>query len=66
MSRDEPEWWYPEPNRRESALPGLLAPVSRIVAAVARKRLARASGYVSRLPVICIGNLTVGGTGKRP
>lgn len=66
MSLDEPDWWYPEPNRRESAWPGLLSPVSRIVAAVARKRLSRVAGYVSHLPVICVGNLTVGGTGKTP
>ncbi len=66
MSLEEPQWWYPEPDRRESAWPGLLAPVSRIVAAAARRRLVRTGGYISRLPVICVGNLTVGGTGKTP
>lgn len=66
MSPDEPQWWYPEPDRRESAWPSLLTPVSRVVAAAARRRLTRTGGYASRLPVICIGNLTVGGTGKTP
>jgi tetraacyldisaccharide 4'-kinase len=47
-------------------LRALLTPVSWLWAAVGARRMARASGFDPGVPVICIGNLTLGGAGKTP
>ncbi len=44
----------------------LLTPFSRLYAASVTRRLASRALYRSRLPVICVGNFTAGGTGKTP
>ncbi len=62
MPLDEPSWWYGEDDRRAH----WLAPVARIWGRVAQARHTRQAPYRSRLPVICIGNFTAGGTGKTP
>lgn len=64
MRLDEPRWWY-EAGRRP-LIARALAPVSALYARVVEHRFDRAKPYRSSLPVICIGNLTVGGTGKTP
>ena len=57
----EPEFWW-----REGSIGGrLLAPAGTIYSAVARMRLARRGGRAV-VPVICIGNLVLGGAGKTP
>ena len=57
----EPAFW-----RRPGALMGrLLAPVAAIYGAIAAWRMAR-PGQAAGVPVLCIGNLTVGGAGKTP
>jgi len=58
--REPPFWWQ---DRSAKAL--LLAPLGAIYGAVAAQRLARAGRRV-RVPVVCIGNPTVGGAGKTP
>ena len=44
-------------------LPTLLAPLSALPAAITAARLRR-TGWVAPVPVICVGNVTVGGAGK--
>src|SRR5262249_50706834 len=44
----------------------ILQPLGALYGGVAAARYHRASTYRSRLPVICVGNFTAGGTGKTP
>jgi len=44
----------------------LLTPAARLYGWLAMRRLAQNAAYRSRLPVICVGNFTAGGTGKTP
>lgn len=62
MPVDEPGWWY----ARDDARARLLAPVARVWGRAAQQRFERDVSYKSRLPVICVGNFTAGGTGKTP
>lgn len=63
MPAREPSWWYAEtPGWQARAL----RPIADIYAAIARRRIINANPYRSRLPVICVGNFTAGGTGKTP
>lgn len=58
-----PDFWW----KTGFSLPALLlAPVGWIYGLVAGRRILKRAGYKSRLPVICIGNFVVGGTGKTP
>ena len=59
----EPAWWYVD---RPTATARLLMPAAMLWARVAERRFARSRPYRSRLPVVCIGNFTTGGTGKTP
>ena len=66
MKLSTPRWWY----RRDGG-PGLvtrtvLKPVSWVWAAVTAWKIARARPAPSPIPVICVGNLTMGGAGKTP
>jgi len=56
-----PSFWY-----RQSAISTLLAPLGWIWAAGARRRAAKLPLHRSPIPVICVGNVTVGGAGKTP
>ncbi len=60
---DEPRWWY---GTDRAIAVRLLAPAGRLWGWVAERRYQSAEVYRSRLPVICIGNFTAGGTGKTP
>ena len=57
----EPAFWW----RDTGLATGLLAPFAALYGAVASRRLTR-DGHRAGVPVICIGNLTVGGAGKTP
>ena len=61
LSLRAPEFWW----RKPGAGAALLYPVSAIYGAIAALRLAR-SGYKAKIPVLCIGNPTLGGAGKTP
>ena len=60
---EPPSWWYSE--RIPPAAWGLL-PVSTLYGAAVQKRFRDAKPYHSKLPVICVGNFTMGGAGKTP
>lgn len=62
MRLEAPAFWG-----RTDALPGkLLSPLGSLYGLIVERRFARAIPYRSTLPVVCIGNLTVGGGGKTP
>lgn len=57
-----PEFW----SRRSSVAARALAPVAALYALAARLRQGMARPREVAVPVICVGNLTVGGGGKTP
>jgi tetraacyldisaccharide 4'-kinase len=66
MKLTTPRWWYARQDLPAPVLRLLLQPISWIWAAVTARRIARAEPFDPGVPVICVGNLTVGGTGKTP
>jgi len=58
-----PDFWRRDGGR---VIPGLLAPFSAVFHLGARLRKAMAKPWRAPVPVICVGNLTVGGAGKTP
>jgi tetraacyldisaccharide 4'-kinase len=58
--RDPAFWWRPA-----GMAAGLLSPLGAVYGAVAGARMAQA-GRDAGVPVVCIGNLTLGGAGKTP
>ena len=60
-----PHFWNGPPDRRDwRAL--ALAPLGHLYALATAHRLARGGQQHPSIPVICVGNLDVGGTGKTP
>jgi tetraacyldisaccharide 4'-kinase len=57
-----PEFWDEAPG----LVSGLLAPVGAAIDVAGRMRRALAHPYRAPVPVICVGNLVVGGAGKTP
>lgn len=57
-----PAFWR---NPEAHLLPALLWPVEKLVIRIARQRQTR-PGWRAAVPVLCCGNVTVGGTGKTP
>ncbi len=63
MPFNEPRWWY---ENQSSPLVSLLQPFGAVAGWIVKRRWRTTRPYVSKLPVICIGNFTAGGTGKTP
>jgi tetraacyldisaccharide 4'-kinase len=61
-----PRWWYDRRSRAAPVTRTLLRPVAWAYAAATARRIARADPYDPGVPVISVGNLTVGGSGKTP
>lgn len=66
MKLSTPRWWYRREDRIAPISRALLTPISWIWAAATARRIAKGQPYDPGIPVICVGNLTVGGTGKTP
>ena len=58
----QPEFWFGRPG----ILAGVLSPLSVVWKIAARNRLRRGRRERVGVPVVCVGNLNVGGTGKTP
>jgi tetraacyldisaccharide 4'-kinase len=56
-----PEFW-----ETDGLVPRLLSPLSALWAWGVERRLADADLYRPKVPVVCVGNLVTGGTGKTP
>ena len=57
----EPAFWWRKPGLRSA----LLAPIAAGYGAIAAQRMAR-TGARAGVPVVCVGNFTLGGAGKTP
>ncbi|MFK0687551.1 tetraacyldisaccharide 4'-kinase [Mesorhizobium sp. IMUNJ 23033] len=62
MTSEAPPFWWEKPDWRVLAL----SPLSAAYAIVAGRRMRRAPREKVEAPVLCVGNFTVGGTGKTP
>jgi tetraacyldisaccharide 4'-kinase len=61
-----PRWWYVRTARSGVLLRLLLTPMSVTWSWATARRIARGRPADPGVPVICVGNLTVGGSGKTP
>jgi len=61
---EEPSWWYAEGEPPLAAR--MLAPAAAVYGSLSSRRMLSPPAFRSRLPVVCVGNFTSGGTGKTP
>ncbi|WP_411288728.1 tetraacyldisaccharide 4'-kinase [Phenylobacterium sp.] len=66
MKLATPRWWYVRDGRFMPVTRALLTPLSWIWAGVTARRITQATPADPGVPVICVGNLTMGGAGKTP
>ena len=60
-----PKFWYPE-NNEKSISSAALAPLGYIYSLLSKFRMLKSVQKQFDIPIVCIGNLNVGGTGKTP
>jgi tetraacyldisaccharide 4'-kinase len=61
-----PRWWYSRHSRSMPITRLALVPLAWLWAAATARRLATGRPFDPGVPVICVGNLTLGGAGKTP
>jgi len=66
MNLPTPRWWYLRGPTPMPVARALLTPVSWAWAGVTARRIARTAPTDPGVPVVCVGNLTLGGAGKTP
>jgi len=63
MRLEPPDWWF---QASPTLTARALQPIASLVDRAAGRRWARAQPFRAPIPVVCVGNLTVGGAGKTP
>ncbi|HUO21632.1 MAG TPA: tetraacyldisaccharide 4'-kinase [Caulobacteraceae bacterium] len=66
MKFKSPRWWYSREGAPGPVIRLLLQPLSWVWAWKTQERIEKATPFDAGVPVICVGNLTVGGVGKTP
>jgi tetraacyldisaccharide 4'-kinase len=61
-----PRWWYVRQGAPAPLTRALLRPIAWIWAWATARRIAGGRPFDPGVPVICVGNLTLGGSGKTP
>ena len=60
-----PKFWYPK-NNKINVISLTLIPVGYIYSLLTKLRFLKSFQQRFEIPVVCIGNLNAGGTGKTP
>lgn len=63
MNLHPPSWWQDDTGH---ILPKYLDPLGQLYGQIVKARFRYTNAHQSKLPIICIGNFTLGGTGKTP
>lgn len=66
MPVETPSWWYANETPVRRLIAAVLTPLAWSYGTATRRRMARPAEFRAPIPVICVGNLTAGGTGKTP
>ena len=62
MPIKSPAFW----EKNDSVASKVLAPFGKLYAFITERRMKKAKPYRAKIPVICVGNLVMGGVGKTP